>query len=373
MPVTRTTVALVRRLRRDVGVEVDATARALTAAWMAAWRRLTPAWTVAAADLVAERARLGHWPRPTDLARLTRVMSALAATEDTLDALTGTVRSTATSAADRVIDLDVDLEPRIVASQAPDTQAEALHRYLTREQDDRSTVGLQVSTRIRTDAVNVIRRRAEGQITALSVPLSSDAVAVMRRELIRGIDVGANPREAAARMVARAEGGFNGGLTRALVISRTEILDAYRQTSHQIHNANSDVVTGWQWWAELDRRCCPSCWSMHGREFPTAAPGPDDHQQGRCTRLPVLAPWSQLGITTPEPPAETVDARSRFLSLPQAAQVAVMGPARLALLLSGRIGWTDLAFQRVTRGWRPSFAPTPVAVLARLAAAPDEP
>jgi hypothetical protein len=87
---------------------------------------------------------------------------------------------------------------------------------------------LLVNVRPRDRAFDVIVQRATEQITTRLRPLAPAADAAVRRELIRGVAVGSNPRATAARMVERAGGEFDGGLTRALVISRTETLDAHR-------------------------------------------------------------------------------------------------------------------------------------------------
>lgn len=371
MAVTRGTLRLARQLRRAVGTEADQAVRALTAEWVTAWDDLAPAWTAAAADLVAEAVRLGHWPRPTDIARTGSAIAALQATEDALTRLARSTATTSAAAASRAVDADLDLEARIIASQAPATEREALLAHttgrgglLTREQD-RDTVNLTVLSRIRTFAPDVIRQRVQGQITSTANPLPAETLEVVRRELIRGVEVGDNPRTAAARIVAQAQAGFNGGLARALNIARTETLDAYRNTSQQIHAANADIVPGWQWLATLDTRVCSSCLAMHGQQFPTSQPGPWDHQQGRCARLPVLASWAELGITAPEPPGAIPDAEAWFASLPRAERLRIMGPARLDLLESGQVGWGDLATLRTSTGWRPSYVPTPVRDLRR--------
>lgn len=368
MPVTRTTLRLSSRLRRTIGAEADDADRELTRAWVREWDQLTPGWATAAADLAAEAARLEHWPRPTDLARLGSVMGVLQATEAALDRLVDLLVTVAAPAASRAIDATVALEPRVLASQAPAAQQEALLAHLTREQDeDQTTVWATVVARIRTDTIEQIRARVEQQIASTARPLSDEAMEAVRRQLIAGVDLGLNPREVAQRMVDSVEGAFNGGLSRALVISRTEILDAYRRTSQQIHTANSDLVKGWQWQAQLDRRCCPSCWAMHGTVHRVDEPGPLDHQQGRCARLPVLATWQELGFDVPEPPSELPDAQQTFRSLPEADQLAIMGPARWELLRSGRITWSDLATRRENPRWRASYVPTTVAELRRIA------
>ena len=133
-------------------------------------------------------------------------------------------------------------------------------------------------------------------------------MAVVRQELVRGMQLGLNPRETARRtvlgnrMVQAFEHGFNLPLNRALIITRTEQIDAARDAAALTHQANADLLRGWQWVAQLDTRTCPSCWAQHGTEHPLDEPGPWDHQQGRCTRMPVTRTWADLGYDVPEPP-----------------------------------------------------------------------
>lgn len=383
MAVTRGTLQIARNLRRDIGTEADTAVRTLTGEWVQAWDGLAAVWQVAAEQLTATAMRLGRWPRPVELLRMESVDRAMRASVTALGKLAERTETVAADGADRGIRLDAEREARIIASQAPDVeepglarmladrlgvqQVEAMREAWTLREQARDDVRLTVVSRIRTDAIDVITRRTGEQIHSDVLPLADDAVDTMRRELVRGIDVGDNPRTTAARIVTLAQGGFNGGLTRAVNITRTEMLDAYRATSRQIHMANADVVPAWQWLSTLDRRVCPSCLSLHGTQYPASEPGPQDHQQGRCARLPVLATWAELGITAPEPPSAMRSAEAWFANLPRTAQLQIMGPARLQLLDDGRIGWGDLSTTRQSPRWRPSRVPTPVRDLRRRA------
>lgn len=367
--ITRDTLRLARQLRRTVGIEADNTVRALTRAWAGEWEQLEPRWQTAAVDLAVLAVELGEWPQPAEIGRQPPVLAALAATGDALDRLAALTRTTATEAADRAIDVAVELEPRVIASQAPATQREGLHTLVSaRVAEQEPSLIVRIIARIRSAAINLIRARAAQQIVSDTIPLSQDAQDAVARELVAGVDTGDNPRTTARKIVKAVAGAFNGGLTRALNISRTEVLDAYRQASQQVHTANSDLVEGWQWMAQLDRRCCPSCWAMHGTVHPVTSPGPWDHQQGRCARLPVLVPWSRLGIKAPEPDDLMPDAQTVFWGLPEEDQLAIMGPGRLELLRTGAVDWADLSTQRQNPGWRPSHVPTPVRDLQTRAA-----
>lgn len=393
MAVTRSTLALTRTLRSGIGTEVDGADRHLTGLWVQAWDRLAPAWTAACTELAAMAVADGRWPSRNQIARNDTAMGALYASEDALTALAAETDTTAGAAAGRVVALDAELEPRIIGSQAPETKTEALTSHVLRRlreaeeevpPEDVTDGGMVppptaadllgpaviagiVAGRFEPSALAAIIARAEGQIHADTIPLTPAAIEAMKNALIEGVIVGDNPIDIARDMVNRVEGAFNGGLTRALTISRTEILDAYRAASAYTHRANSDLVTGWQWFARLDRRTCTACWSRHGRVYPVTEPGPDDHQNGRCTRLPKLATWAELGITAPEPPSLLPDGEKAFNTLPKAQQLEIFGPSRLDLYQSGAVTWDQLATWRDTPQWRRSNVPTTVRDLRALA------
>lgn len=347
MPVTNRTLQLLRQLRVDIGDEADDVVRALTAAWVAAWDVLADAWELAAEQLVAEiAANGGKWPPPWRLTRLERLTAAMAQTNGTLTVLSGQTSAAGATAAAEVVALTAAAEPLIMASQLPAAAATAAAEVY--------------AAAIAPSALEAISLRARQQIASDTIPLTEAAMEAIRRQLIIGVAVGANPREVAPKIVAEVQGDFNGGLTRALVIARTELLDAYRETSQYVHEANIDVLDGWVWVASLDTRCCPSCWGMHGTVHAVTEPGPWDHQQGRCSRLPKVKSWEDLGIPGVESEDLTPDAQKVFDGLTGDQRAAIMGPGRLSLLDAGDITLADLPVRRENDRWRASYAPRTV-------------
>lgn len=354
MPITKQTLAINQQLRVAVGQEADAATRSLTAAWVRAWDEI--ASTFREACLAAATSAVGgRWPLPWELQRIEAVGRALTLAGQalsTLGARTGVEVSTAAGVAVKVT---AEYEPRLIASQLPaGERVAATERF---------------AQRILPQALDVIVARTQGQIESTARRLAPEAAENMRRELVRGVAVGTNPRETARRMVARTQGAFEGGLTRATVLARSEVLDAYRTTSQYAHSANADVVAGWRWLSARDSRVCPSCLALNGREFPVSVSGPADHQQGRCSRTPVVRPWRDLGIDLDEPPSTFPDARQWFDDQPEAAQVEILGPSRYELLKANKVTWDDFATLRTPVGWRPNYAPTSVRDLQRKAAA----
>ena len=351
---TRRALLLLEQLRTLVGDDTDQVVRELSAAWVQAWDRLRPVWreTVAElADLVAEH---GGIPPAYLLARLERLTAATGQTQAALAALSAAAAAQTSAAAVDVIAASATAEPAIIAAQMPArTAAAVVARY---------------AQRVEPSVLEQIAMRCRQQIHASHWPLAADAVEAMRRALTVGVATGAGPAETARQMLAGTEREFNGGLHRAVVIARTEMLDAYRETARHVDQANADVLAGWVWIASLGPRCCPSCWGMHGTVHPVDEAGPHDHQQGRCARMPQVRPWADLGFDLPEPADLVPDAAAVFAALPHEQQLAVMGRSRLALLDSGRISLADLATRRDSTTWRPSWSPTSVAGLHLIAA-----
>lgn len=204
--------------------------------------------------------------------------------------------------------------------------------------------------------LDAIVQRATTQITSRMWALSDEASEAMRRRLIQGVAAGRNPRETARLMVRDVEGDFDGGLARAQVISRTETIDAYRAGAKAHHEANADVLQGWAWLANLSERTCPSCVAMHGTEHDLDEPGPLDHPQGRCSRMPLVKPELVPGAPTPK-----VESGPEWLARqPEGVQRSVLGPRRYEAWKAGDYPASRWAVRRESAAWRPSYGPGPI-------------
>jgi hypothetical protein len=333
-------------MRAAVDALVDGVTRVLTRAWVAAWDELM--WEVGEAITELQQAGTdGRWPSRAQVIRNTRAMRALDVVRQALERLAEQARTETSTAAADAADIAAKRTGRIIASQYPGVAG------------DPAVLAVKFD-RVPADQISAIVQRTTQQVTKLTWPLSSHATDVMKRELIRGMAMGDNPRTAAAQILKRTEGAFNGGLARALNISRTEILDAHRMAAAASQDANADTLAGWVWNAKLDARTCPSCWAQHGQLHPLEEPGPLDHQSGRCSRTPKTMSWADLGFDVPEPPDILPNAEQAFAALSHADQLAIMGAARLAALQRGDISWADLSKLRRTAGWRDSYGVTPL-------------
>lgn len=381
MAFTAETEALQAQLEQDVAAVTDAQAQLLIAAWVLAWSEVSGQLEDALGAVLAAGGQVSQ----ATMAGSQRLLDALDVIQDRLTTLATQAGVTITADLESVVAAADAAQDAIVASQLPlafDTDTvpavpgeepaptAALQPSTGDVTGRRPAVGLDRATGRTTrmdDALTAIVDRTAGQIESRLNPLPAETADVVRRELIRGVAVGANPRETAARMVERAEGEFNGGLTRALAIARTETIDAHRAAAERGQARHAGVLTGWVWDCALAERTCPACLSMDGREFPLETPGPQGHVNCRCSRRPKTKSWADLGINLPEPAPVRQSARAWFDELPRAEKVAILGRRRLELLDGGLIAWEDLAREVPNPDWRPSWQVTPVGVLERQA------
>ena len=140
-------------------------------------------------------------------------------------------------------------------------------------------------------------------------------------------------------------------------IARTEVLDAYRNGARQTQLANADVLQGWVWTSVVAQTSCPSCIAMHGTVHDLSEPGPEDHPQGRCFRVPLTKPWPQLGFDVEEPASTFVDAQSWFGSLTPQQQHAMLGEKAYAAWSSGKFPMKDWAQRVENDKWRGFYRP----------------
>lgn len=305
----------------------------LTAAWATSWASVAGELEAALLEL-AEDGDVPWWR----IERSRRAQQGLAAAGRALEDLAELTGTTISADAARAIGLGVDGEIAMIGAQLPPG-----HDGVVRVDDAQ---------------ISAMLGRTTQQITAVSWPISAETQAAIQAELARGMIVGDNPREAARRMVAATEGRFTGGLARALTISRTEMLDAMRTAQHATEQVNAQALAGWTWGAHLDARTCISCISMHGTEWPLTEPGPIDHQNGRCARLPRTKTWAELGFPNiPEPDSGMIDAGEWFGGLTDEEQRAMLGKRGHEQWLAGRFPMDQWSTRRTTDGWRDSFGP----------------
>lgn len=211
-----------------------------------------------------------------------------------------------------------------------------------------------------------------GDGSPLSLIFSEYGAAAAQRlsdTLLRGFMLGKGPRTVAGWL--RADLG--GSLSRALTISRTEIVRAYRQAKTASFEANPDLVTGWVWICALDSTSCIGCIEQHGSVHP-----PDeqleDHPNGKCAQQPLTPSYAELaqrfGIPEladiPDPVPAVASGESWFLRQPLSVQAGIVNPQALDLYKSGRVSFADLVRTREDRVWGKAIGPAPLRDLQRI-------
>ncbi|KAA0979892.1 phage head morphogenesis protein [Paeniglutamicibacter gangotriensis] len=347
MAVTDETLRLIADSRRTLSQLTDQQARALVGAWVASWDELLPEYEASIAELLEDA--VDGKVSAAKVRANSRLRQALEVTRANLDGLQDAANVTITTDLPEVINLGGSTTAGVAASQLPPAHAGILVAWDS----------------VSPEAIAAMVERTTERIHSLTKPIPADTVRLMKRELIRGISVGANPRETARRIIKRTEGQFNGGLNRALVIARTETLDSFRAGALASAKKNTDILNGWRWSCSLSGRTCGACLSMHGQEFPVDAPGPEGHPSCRCARVDITRSWADLGFDIPEPEDTFPDAREWYEGLTPDSQADILGKSRRDLLASGDIKWEDLATRKQNPGWRPSYQETPLKDLVK--------
>ncbi|MGH2468525.1 MAG: phage minor head protein [Chloroflexota bacterium] len=175
-------------------------------------------------------------------------------------------------------------------------------------------------------------------------PAASESV---QQALIQGLALGLNPREIATRVRQRAGMSLN----RALTISRTETLRAYRTAALRTYQANGDVVKGWIWSASMSSRTCMACVMADGSWHPLDEQM-ETHPRCRCSELPQTRTWTELGIDTPRPPTPARQTGEEwFGQQPAERQLAMLGPGKYEAWQAGQVELQDLVSRAYSREW----------------------
>lgn len=355
----RDKVAILEGGKVTVGRQVDAVTAAAVDQYVAAWASVRD-------DLVrtaAEAARLAREtgdprnPAAYRTARLQRSLDELTAQLQRLGMATGVE---VTNVVPPVMDVPQQVLRELEVAGAPMfTRAPAgeLQAIVRRQQEAIASKYLVLSVEAEQSMRDALLRgiaRGEGA-DAVARGMVRQAQANTAARL--GIGSAAELDGAAASIVAEVRQAFAGGMQRAMVLARTELVDASRVATTASYLASPDVVQGWEWMATLDERTCPACWGMHGQVF-----APDVHQEGhqqcRCTQSPLL---------TGERPGENglQDRDAAFQAMDREEQLQVLGPQRLALLEAGKVTLADMAQRRDNSGWRAGYYATPLADLPK--------
>lgn len=178
----------------------------------------------------------------------------------------------------------------------------------------------------------------------------ADAAEAIGNSILEGVALGYNP----VKIAALIRDQMGGNLTRALLISRTEALRAYRMASLQNYAANADVVKGWKWSATTDSVTCLACLALDGQEFSVDEQFMKAHPNCRCSPEPVTVSYKDMGLDVREPgPRPT--AAEWFESLPESEQRQYFSGAAWKAYQDGAVTLKDFIGEQQSDEWGPSY------------------
>jgi SPP1 gp7 family putative phage head morphogenesis protein len=88
-------------------------------------------------------------------------------------------------------------------------------------------------------------------------------------------------------------------------VVRTVVAGISKNVRDETYSANSDIVKAVQWTATLDPRTCPVCMDRDGRTYPPGETPDIPHLRCRCSIVPVVKSWKELGLPLQEAPSGT--------------------------------------------------------------------
>lgn len=124
--------------------------------------------------------------------------------------------------------------------------------------------------------------------------------------LDRAIRIGIATGETNGQIAARVREATNFSRDSAMGLTRTAVQHAAHIGRDAMYEANADLIKGVQWVATLDTRTCKRCGPIDGKVYKLGeGPRPPLHINCRCTTVPVLKSWRQIGIKVSDIPETT--------------------------------------------------------------------
>ena len=134
----------------------------------------------------------------------------------------------------------------------------------------------------------------------------SDDTAFKFQSAVRQGLVGA---ETTPQIIKRVRGVLDLSKRNAETLVQTSVQSVANATREKIFADNNDIMSGKEWSAALDRRTCPTCGALDGKRWTTDGKPisnsmvyqiPPKHFRCRCSMIPVLKTWKELGINMDE-------------------------------------------------------------------------
>lgn len=209
--------------------------------------------------------------------------------------------------------------------------------------------------------------RKGSPLADLFAGFGKEAAAKVHDVLVIGISLGHGP----ARVARDVQQALGISRNRALTISRTELLRAYRMSSLETMRTNDDVVRGWVWDASLGANTCAACIFMSGSEH-SLDEEMESHVCCRCVQAPLTRNWSDiLGDTDidtsdiEETSIDVQDGSEWFDQQSTSTQRQILGEARYKAYQRG-VPLKSMVGHVHDRKWGSSIYVKPAKALARV-------
>lgn len=176
--------------------------------------------------------------------------------------------------------------------------------------------------------------RAGSPLAALLDSFGTVASRYASDAILKAVTTGKNPRAIAGRV----RDALGVPLHRALLISRTEAVRAYRQGSLQSYQDNG--IKQWRWVAAKSPRTCLNCLARDGEIYEVEKPFPA-HPACRCTMIPLI----------PSIPTRAETAGEWFAKQPDSVKRQMMSGNAFDLFKQGKIKLADFKGERRSRKW----------------------
>ena len=121
--------------------------------------------------------------------------------------------------------------------------------------------------------------------------------------------------ETTPQIVKRVRGVMDVSKRNAWALVHTSVQSVANQTRQKLFEDNGDVIAAQTWSSAIDRKTCPTCGALDNKSWDNTTHKPighsmpyqypANHWRCRCSMIPVLKSWKQLGIDMEELPEST--------------------------------------------------------------------
>ena len=250
----------------------------------------------------------------------------------------------------RVLQAQIEVELRQFADRA-NQETRAAQEEVIREAQLRAEEGVaalamkagvdlfwnKIDPRVLTQMVGVLQKGSP--LDKILRGYGDEAVESMGNKLLNGLAMGLGPREIARNI--RIDMAMD--LTRALRISRTEIIRAKRESSRLSYKENPKLIGGYIRRSARQSSTCAACWALDGVIYPLDTPL-DDHPNGMCFEEPYIPELDKFYD-------HDDTGKNAFENLSDDEKREILGPAKFEGYKQGLFGIGDMVSHSHSDEW----------------------